>query len=480
MSVRLAIRFPLGRYHAAAWGTHPNEGTVEWPPSPWRLLRALYATWRERADYLDGDVVRSLLSHLAAPPIYWLPPVGRGHSRHYYPDGDAGPTYLDSKGNVKPKGGTDLALDAFVTVDPSVPVVVEWDADLDGPEHDALATLAAHLAYLGRADSVCSAELVTEVPPGLAPTSPDEALPAHVPAIRLLAVDRPDDDTLAQSPPRLRRQGRATPIGTRWVTYPVPTRESARPAHRQRRPAVTTIRWAVASRPRPSILAAVAVGHVLRRAVLNVCGRGGAEVPASLAGRTGDGERLSGHHHAHFLSLDTDGDGLIEAVVLWVPEGLPPAVVDRLVASLRDLRGHEHIPDFRACRLGLEATGRPDLVVPGLVGPARRWRTVTPFAPRFPEVSRARRGGDRWPSVVARQVRKELAVRGLPEPDTVRLVPKPRFHALDFRRHRPDRQRLAEAHRAAHVEVTFCEPVAGPIVLGALSHFGLGLFEPMG
>lgn len=477
MSVRLAIRFPLGRYHAAAWGTHPNEGTVEWPPSPWRLLRALYATWRERADYLDGDVVRSLLSHLAAPPIYWLPPVGRGHSRHYYPDGDAGPTYLDSKGNVKPKGGTDLALDAFVTVDPSVPVVVEWDADLDGPEHDALATLAAHLAYLGRADSVCSAELVAEVPPGLAPTSPDEALPAHVPAIRLLAVDRPDDDTLSQSPPRLRRQGRATPIGTRWVTYPLPTRPERPTPRRRPRAPVTTLRWVVASRPRPSILAAVAVGHVLRRAVLNVLARGGAVPPPSLVGRADDGGLLSGHRHAHFLSLDTDGDGLVEALVLWVPDGLPATVADRLAAALRDLRGHEHIPDFRECRLGFEGSGPAQLVVPSLVGPARCWRTVTPFAPRFPESSRARRGGDRWPAVVERQVRKELAVRGLPEPEAVRMA-KHRFHALDYRRHRPDRQRLADAYRASHVTVTFPEPVAGPVVLGALCHFGLGLFVP--
>jgi len=40
----IELRFPAGRYHATPWGSHVNEGAVEWPPSPWRLLRALIAT----------------------------------------------------------------------------------------------------------------------------------------------------------------------------------------------------------------------------------------------------------------------------------------------------------------------------------------------------------------------------------------------------------------------------------------------------
>ena len=48
----LAIRFlfPAGRYHATPWGRHVNEADVEWPPSPWRLLRALIATWHRKLD----------------------------------------------------------------------------------------------------------------------------------------------------------------------------------------------------------------------------------------------------------------------------------------------------------------------------------------------------------------------------------------------------------------------------------------------
>lgn len=43
MSLTIAIRFLTGRAHLHPWQTHHSEGRVEWPPSPWRLLRALVA-----------------------------------------------------------------------------------------------------------------------------------------------------------------------------------------------------------------------------------------------------------------------------------------------------------------------------------------------------------------------------------------------------------------------------------------------------
>ena len=49
--IAISLRFLTGRFHATPWGHHVNEGVVEWPPSPWRLLRALVATfYRARPD----------------------------------------------------------------------------------------------------------------------------------------------------------------------------------------------------------------------------------------------------------------------------------------------------------------------------------------------------------------------------------------------------------------------------------------------
>jgi CRISPR-associated protein Csb2 len=43
MSLTISMRFLTGRAHLHPWQTHHSEGRVEWPPSPWRLLRALVA-----------------------------------------------------------------------------------------------------------------------------------------------------------------------------------------------------------------------------------------------------------------------------------------------------------------------------------------------------------------------------------------------------------------------------------------------------
>ena len=48
MPVIIKLRFPGGRYHATPWGRHVNEGAVEWPPSPYRLVRALYDAWKRK------------------------------------------------------------------------------------------------------------------------------------------------------------------------------------------------------------------------------------------------------------------------------------------------------------------------------------------------------------------------------------------------------------------------------------------------
>ena len=50
MPLILEQSFPLGRFHATRWNQNPYEDRHgEWPPSPWRLLRALAARWFQYA-----------------------------------------------------------------------------------------------------------------------------------------------------------------------------------------------------------------------------------------------------------------------------------------------------------------------------------------------------------------------------------------------------------------------------------------------
>ena len=67
--------FPQGRFHATRWRENPfADAYGEWPPSPWRLLRALAARWfqysRETGDR-DEAAVERLLRTIAAAAGLW-------------------------------------------------------------------------------------------------------------------------------------------------------------------------------------------------------------------------------------------------------------------------------------------------------------------------------------------------------------------------------------------------------------------------
>ena len=89
--IAISFKFLAGRYHATPWGRHVNEGAVEWPPAPWRLLRALIATWKRTLPDLPQEQVEPILRALAAPPDFVLPPASTGHTRHYMPWFKKGP-----------------------------------------------------------------------------------------------------------------------------------------------------------------------------------------------------------------------------------------------------------------------------------------------------------------------------------------------------------------------------------------------------
>ena len=138
----IAFTFPGGRYHATPWDRHVNEGAVAWPPEPWRILRALIATWHHKVKHDDrhGETtLEALIGTLAAAlPQYTLPAASHSHTRHYMPQFAT--------------GKTSLIFDAFAAVDRTDPLQVAWpDVELPDDQRLLLDDLLAVMGYLGRA-----------------------------------------------------------------------------------------------------------------------------------------------------------------------------------------------------------------------------------------------------------------------------------------------------------------------------------------
>ncbi|MFF0147011.1 CRISPR-associated protein Csb2 [Amycolatopsis sulphurea] len=461
MTVTLALRFPWGRYHATPWGRHVNEGAVELPPSPWRILRALYAVWRTRAPDLDEHVVHPLLDKLAAvPPTVFVPAHTIAHTRHYYPDSKHTTAGIS----------VDQTLDAFAVLDPDAELALQWRGlDLTGPHRDALAKLAASLPYLGRADSICEATLADHWEPAghdiWQSVETAEMIPADAEVTAVLAAEHPLDlEALVARPVDVRRGGLLFPRGTRFAGYQK-TPATTRPRRRPPTTSVTAIRFAIAQRVKPPSTDALIYTDLLRKAALRKLGDLRTE-PADtlLGGKTATGTTTRDHHrHAHYLPLTQDRH--LSGLLVWVPAGLSGDELDALTAATR-----LHTGMNEKWRLNLRATDTGNIhdTAPELARPSRRWTSLTPFTPtRYPK-------NKDWPEFLRTEIERELGYRGLDDLHIRDL--NLREERTPFRRTRPsapDRRRPS-----AFVTITVNREIAGPLALGHLSHFGLGLFIP--
>lgn len=528
----LTFTFPGGRYHATPWGAHVNEAQVEWPPSPWRVCRALLATGMTKLGWSETELPPTAIELFdrlgAALPDYQLPePLTVAHTRHYMPI----------------PGNTTKVFDGFAHVGDQ-PLRMSWAIDLSPPAYALFEQLVARMSYLGRAESWTEASLTVGAleRPNCRPCTGPELDDAHEP-VTLLApmapadyqawraaqlAARPElavagrgrrgkaksaaslipDDLLAallRSTDDLQRQGWNTPPGSRRVLYARPC-DALVTAQPTRAPRLRVARepvecallaltsYAVRGEVLPPVARAVPQMEHLHRALARLLD--GHSCP-EITGRGDDhSPRQDGHRHAHYIPLSLRprldpaariGDLALDHILIHAPSGLgdrAQLVLGRL-AWIHTATVGERSDDGRDERSRLTttlvATGDRELIHDTLVahsahhdilGCATTWRSHTPFiAPRFVKA--------RHP--LEEQVRAELRSRGLPDPSRIDIEPHDAAVDAGFlrfvRARRRDRPQPPTT-RPWSLRIEFSEPIRGPLALGYGSHFGLGLFRP--
>lgn len=524
----IQIRVPAGRYHATPPGSHVNEGHLEWPPSPWRLLRALIACGFNTQHWTEvPEVAKSLVEKLASqPPRYWLPPVSMAHTRHYMPIGG-----MD--GNAREK--TTLVFDTWADVG-NGRLLVFWNCKLKEAEHQLLSQLVECLGYLGRSESWIEAQLIDDVslspntfpfgdpaPPGpgweqthiLGPITPDEyaawyqsrtsellsELPTpdsnikptskaykDITKLREKAVEPyPRDliDCLTKDTVWWKARRWASPPGSRpylyWrpaaqmhvspPTVPVVGSESR----------VTSVLLAMTTSSGnqaalPPVARTLPQAELLHRQLV---GRVTKAIDRNCPELTGCDDqkrplRLP-HQHAHILPLDLDADGHLDHILIHAAMGLGSAAL-RAIRGLRRTFAKNVSGDIQIAVAGvgdiaqlLISQKAKSIVCSGLV-----WSSITPFVPpRF-----VKRSGK---NSIEGQVQAELASRGLPEAASIEVLKVESIALRHFVRVRKHGSKPLQppVNVGYAIELKFAEPLNFsklPLCLGYASHFGLGLF----
>lgn len=509
--IALSIRFTAARYHATPWGRHVNEGAVEWPPSPWRILRGLIAVWHRKFSSDIPEVsIRHVIEKLTELPLYHLPKASQGHTRHFMPQ-------KDPLGSDKAK-----VFDAFVSVKTDEPLIAAWPTvTLSTDERQILALLVSGLTYLGRAESWVRVGVLDEWMEGFNCCPLTQEVPAQGERVQVLAAMTSVmfeawakgfmDQIVGQLTTKtkvakkgkvglgpvpldlwaalhaetsdLQKQGWSAAPGSHWVDY-----DRSADAFRviyKRRPRIESIRptvarFALSSAVLPRLTDALFVGERIRQALMAKSrGLNGREHALPVfSGKAQDGSPLNDNHeHAFYLPSDDDGDGRLDHITVYAAQGFDKHAQQAL-GALRKVwgsGGHDiHIvlvglgepEDYGGC--AVQKGQSPQLAE------SQIWVSRTPFLlARHPK-----RNGKDSP---AAQVRMELVRRGFPDP--VKVVPLDhtvvagkRLRWLEFQRIRKQGCGHLADPRGYGFRIQFQEAVRGPIALGYACHFGLGQF----
>lgn len=434
MSVGISIQFLTGRYHATPWDHQVNEGVVEWPPSPWRILRTLVSVYYRLPQPPARTELCQLLTCLAnSLPRYVVPERTIAHTRHYMP------IWKEGKATTTKVFDTFIVLPGGALSTKAVVKVVWPDVQLNQPQLNLLKQLCRQVSYLGRAESWVEMQVIDDlvlldnsvaecnaVPAKLEDrpemqqeqvrvlvTLTDQELEGFKAAIAVLPKPKkgkwkaPADilEALELDIGNLHNEGWNGIPGTRWETYIIKLKpERQRPNFNYSSSGnlqlPTFARFALASNVLPNLTEAISLGERFRQALM-VKSKNELEKPAIVfSGKKPDEviqstnkeeSYLTGQKHAWYLP-EINRQGKIDHVVVYAAAGFDFQQAVPALKNLSKIWGNERF-DIQTILVSLgqvedyATDNRQQQGKYRVIGNSRKWRSLTPMVlPRYPKL----------------------------------------------------------------------------------------------
>lgn len=507
--MRLILRqsFPLGRFHATPWRVNPFDDPFgEWPPSPWRLVRAVVARWyqwsRESAESPDLSQLDALARALCESSYsFYLPAHAMRGSplRQYHPVefGWVPPAKKDKPIPRMKAYGTSLVQDNYWSVPTGDDGTIWWflDGDAWTPQLiEVLDRCIERLIYFGRAETFTTVR--RDASSALRPNCEPRDRPCSQASVRVLCpqrdASRADVERITDDP---QSAGRTIPPGAKLMYADVPPRVPVREQSAIFVPRTDchliqlAVGWSVAPEPRAIVRLTARYRSAVIRELLAIKTEGQyrswraapksfRSAIADMLGKDANGVPFREHSHTEFLSWWHDG--ALTRLLVWRGSRGFDAEEQRAIlrAAARELSWAAMGPDADAWKIRLIPL---DAAVPAPPGfdatSATTWESLTPYVPPR---HRLRGGKPREAESLTVQIRHELTLRGVPGGEQVEVeeVSAVTWVAVHVPLRKTAGPTLGD-RRGYWLRLTFPQPIVGPLRLGNSSSFGLGLFKPV-
>ena len=475
--VIIELGFPGGRFHATPWGHNVNEGVVEWPPSPYRIARAIVDVWKRKRPGWPDERVEPVLKALCALPSFYLTPASASHTR----------SYLNS--NQRDTFAQQLIFDAFVAVDKEEKLLMGLESELSDQALSDLNELLAEMNYLGRSESWVSCRAIADghnVQWNCFPLREQESMD-WMETVQVSCVLSPQDharlpykpqsetwlNALCMTSKEILNRGWSAPPAMLKFDYVRPVDALQPPLRKKRKTSkrqFTCVRYQLQSSVLPRVQETVQFAERIRSHLMGIHRKIHDDDPSQVSqifsGKDADGNKLEGHKHAFYLPLDEDGDGRLDHFMVVAKE---PFNVSELKAMdrLRSVWQSNRRPDVDMILLSMLKEPETRL--------SRKWVSATPLV-----IARHhRKGRGSYENWTRCEIVRECAFHGIPAPSEIQFIDRTivgrQIRWMEFSRSRKNRSTF----RGVGCILSFDEPVSGPFHIGALCHFGLGRFVAM-
>lgn len=495
--------FPLGRFHATRWRQNPFEDSFgEFPPSPYRLLRALTARWFQYARETGDDDTNKrdeLLQKIAGElPSFALPEFTWG--------GQSLKQYIPFKVEWTAKGAADAAYkkaqttlveDHYRLLPPDALLFWRWEnLDLRDEQKDLFDQLLRRILYFGRAESFSRLRRVQNIPANLQTNCSlsEKSLNNSVPVLAQTPDQKLNVAALLDFTDGKELRGRAVPPDTAWFYATLPPKTIIKPKiiKRENFPSdLQFLQFAVGGTVLPTMDKWVKVterfrGSIIRNLARQLTERKDAryetldeiqrEQISSITGKNANGEPLHGHKHAYFF-LYPDKEGNPSRLIVWRKEPFTEYEIEAmLAASKMPIRWDYGLSDWKIKLVPLPFTANAPN---GLLTTSQTWISATPFVPPTQKYRLRNNGRERPTKSPSQELIKLFQKAGKTIPEVEAMSSEQNWVKLHETQ---ERRAFRQKHHTSWTRPGYClrlkfpEPISGPLLLGDSCHYGLGLF----